>query len=128
MTTRAYGSRKLDRLFGIGGRTAEIMFAAAMAVLILHWLLVFSFVVSRLGSLGFLKLHYTAALGVDWIAGWWNVFLYPGFGLVVLLVNALLSGRLYRSQPVLGLTVLGSTVFLQVVCAVGGGMSLLLNA
>lgn len=127
MPQRTYGERKIERLLGINSRPVELMAATAMGVLAVHWLLVVWFTLPRLGSLRFLRLHYTAALGVDWIAVWWMIFVFPAFGLALFFVNAFLSGVLtpkYRSfAPVM----MSITVFLEVVVAIGGIMALLLN-
>ncbi|MEA3249209.1 MAG: hypothetical protein U9Q03_02530 [Patescibacteria group bacterium] len=125
--TRSYGDRLTDRVFGIHDRTMEIMAGVAMAVLIVHWMLVMWFIVSRLGSLDFLRLHYTAALGVDWIAVWWMVLIFPGFGLLLFFVNAAFAGLLSKQYRLFSPVIMSITVFLEVVVAIGGIMALLLN-
>ena len=127
MPARSYGRGTLEQLFGIYSRKAEILATTAMSVLLVHWLLVLWFTVARLGSLGFLRLHYTAALGVDWIDSWWKIFMFPGFGLAVFLVNGLLAGALSKSHRQFGPLLMGVTIFLQVIFAMGGVMAILLN-
>ena len=127
MTQRIYGERKIERLLGINSRAVEFMAAAAMGVLAVHWSLIIWFILPRLGSLDFLRLHYTAALGVDWIGAWWMIFVFPAFGLALFFVNALFAGMLavrYRSFPPI---MMAMTLFLESVAAVGGVMALLLN-
>lgn len=127
MTTRVYGERKMERLLGINSRTVEVMAAVAVGVLVVHWMFVMGFVLSRIGSLRFLRLHYTAALGVDWVDAWWMIFMFPLFGLAAFFVNALLSGALsfkYRSSAIV---IMSMTVFMEVLAAMGGVMALLLN-
>ncbi len=127
MRDRTYGERAVERVLGINSRSVEYMAAVAMGVLLVHWLLVVWFVLTRLGSLKFLRIHYTASLGVDWIDAWWKIFIFPAFGLAVFFVNALLAGLLtakYRSfSPVM----MSITVFMEVVAAIGGVTALLLN-
>src|SRR3989339_697660 len=125
--SRIYGEGHLERLFGLYGRKAELAAVLSLVILLMHWSFLLWFSISRLGTLDFLRLHYTAALGVDWIDVWWKLFVFPGFGLATFLVNAVLSGRLARSHRLLGLVIMWTTVFLEVVFAVGGVMAVLLN-
>jgi len=127
MPMRSYGKGTLERFFGIYSRKAELMAAAAISVLLVHWLLVLWFIMARLGSLDFLRLHYTAALGVDWIDSWWKIFAFPGFGLAVFVVNGLSAGVLSKSHRQFGLLLMGVTIFLEVLFAMGGVMAILLN-
>jgi len=104
------------------------MAAVALAILAFHWIAIFSFILPRTGRLDFLRLHYTAALGVDWVGVWWMIFVFPLLGLLTLLINGLLSGILSRKQPLYGLMILGATVCLEIVLAIGGGAAVLLNS
>ncbi|OIO51337.1 hypothetical protein COY93_04135 [Candidatus Uhrbacteria bacterium CG_4_10_14_0_8_um_filter_58_22] len=125
--SRGYGEGRLERLFGLYSRKAELAAVLSLVILLAHWSFLLWFSVSRLGTLKFLRLHYTAALGVDWIDSWWKIFVFPGFGLATFLVNAVLSGRLARSHRLFGLVIMWTTVFLEMVFAVGGVMAVLLN-
>ncbi len=127
MPVRKYGNGTLEKLFGIYNRTIEVMAVLAMAVLLVHWLLLLWFVLSRIGQLNFLRLHYTAALGVDWIDVWWKIFIFPGFGLVVFFVNGLIAGALSKSHRMFGSVLYGITIFLQLLFLIGGVMAALLN-
>jgi len=127
MPVRKYGHGTLEKLFGIYSRKIEVLAVLAMAVLLVHWLLLLWFVLSRIGELDFLRLHYTAALGVDWIDAWWKIFVFPGFGLAVFLVNGLLAGALSRSHKMFGSVLYAITIFLQLIFLVGGVMAMLLN-
>jgi hypothetical protein len=127
MKTRTYGERRFDRLFGIYNRPVEILAAVAVGMLAVHWMLVMWFVMSRLGTLRFLRLHYTATLGVDWIDSWWMIFAFPVFGLVVFVVNGLFSGALSAKFRSSALVLMSVTIFLEAVAAVGGVMAMLLN-
>jgi len=127
MTQRAYGERKIERLLGINSRAVEIMASVAMGVLAVHWLLVMWFTLFRLGSLQFLRLHYTASLGVDWIGAWWMIFIFPAFGLVLFFVNASFAGAMSKRYRLFSPVIMSLTVFLEVVTAIGGIAALLLN-
>ncbi|MBU0625833.1 hypothetical protein KKF05_05895 [Patescibacteria group bacterium] len=127
MLVRTFGSQPLERLLGIYSRRAEFLTAVAMSILLTHWLLIMWFIVSRLGSLEFLRLHYTAALGIDWIDVWWKIFVFPGAGLAVIVINGLLSGALVKSYQYLGLLLMSLTILLQIFFMIGGVMAMLLN-
>ena len=118
---------KIEALFGTPDRVSKIAAIVGLVVLAAHWGLVFAFIVPRLGTLGFVRLHHTATLGVDWIGEWWKLFVFPIAGCAAFFVNALLSGiltrRTVRAAPVIHVT----TACLQVLLATAGVIALLLN-
>lgn len=114
-------------LLGTRDRVGISVAAASLAVLLGHWLTVLWFVVPRLGTLDFLRLHSTAGLGIDWIDAWWYLFTYPVAGFVVILVNVPLASILARRHHALGLLVLSATFMLQVFLATGGIFAVTLN-
>jgi hypothetical protein len=109
-------------------KTARLWAAVGFAVLLLHWAFVLAFVAPRLGQLDFLKLHYTAQYGVDWIAAWQHIFVFPLFGLGAFFLNAWLAIRLYPRYRVFAEFVLQVTVLLEVTLAAAGVIAALLNA
>jgi hypothetical protein len=119
---------RITALIGPQEPAAKAMGYAAVAILALHWAVVIAFLAARAGSLGFLRLHYTAALGVDWVAEWWYLFIYPVLGCASLLVNVWLSGVLARRHPPLGILVLGATLAVEVLLAAGALFAVLLNS
>jgi len=127
MPPRAYGERKIERLLGINSRAVELMASVAMGILAAHWLLVMWFTLFRLGSLRFLRLHYSASLGVDWIGAWWMIFIFPAFGLALFFVNAYFAGALSKRYRLFSPVIMSLTIFLEVVTAIGGVAALLLN-
>ncbi|MFH1046977.1 MAG: hypothetical protein V1738_01640 [Patescibacteria group bacterium] len=127
MPARTFGKGRLEKTFGIYSRNIELLAASAMAVLLLHWLILLWFVLSRIGQLEFLRLHYTVTLGIDWIDSWWKIFVFPAFGLGVFLLNGLIAGVLAPGNKIFSSLIYGITVFLQVIFAIGGLMAILLN-
>lgn len=119
---------RVSALIGPQEPAAKAMGYAAVAVLALHWAVVVGFLAARAGTLGFLRLHYTAALGVDWVGEWWYLFVFPALGCASLLVNAWFSGVLARRHPPLGLLVLGTTVVIELLLAAGAFLAVLLNS
>lgn len=114
-------------MLGTRDRAGMGLAVAALAVLLGHWITVLWFVVPRLGTLDFLRLHYTAGLGIDWIDAWWYLFTYPVAGFLALIANVLLAALLAKRHPSLGLLVLSATLVVQVFLAVGGVIAVLLN-
>lgn len=108
-------------------RVGRAFFASALLVLALHWMLIIRFVAVRAGDLRFLRLHYTAALGVDWVDRWWYVFSFPLFGLASFLVNLWLAVLLAERRPALGVLMLSATAALEILLAAGGIIAILLN-
>ena len=99
----------------------------AFAVLVAHWLFILAFVVPRLGGLSFLRLHYTATHGIDWVAKWQAIFTFPGVGLAAFFVNVAIAAALARSNRSLGRIVLGAAVLIEILLAAGGVLAVLLN-
>lgn len=109
-------------------RAARIAAWFSLAVLALHWALIVQFVAVRAGALSFLRLHYTAALGVDWVGSWWLIFTFPLFGLATFVVNLRLAGSLSRVRPAFGTIMMVATALLQLLFAAAGSIAILLNS
>lgn len=99
----------------------------SLGVLVAHWIVVFAFVVPRLGTLEFLRLHYTATIGVDWIGAWWMIFSFPVFGLFVYFVNIYFANLLTKQHRSLAIVVHASTALTEMALAFGGIAAVLLN-
>lgn len=108
-------------------RAMRLTAAAAFAVLMVHWAFIVAFLVPRLGELRFLRLHYSAAQGIDWIGDWRAIFTFPGLGLAAFICNLGFSSALGRRDPVLGRMLMGATVVVEILLAVGGVIAVLLN-
>ena len=110
-----------------GERVARVATASAILVLAVHWILVAHFVIVRLGDLKFLRLHYAAGIGVDWVDRWWYLFVFPFFGLLSFVVNAWLATVLAKRKTALGVLILVATAVLEIFFVAGGLIALLLN-
>lgn len=125
MTTKR---KHLRILFGKRrSRTSTALLAFSLSVLVTHWVVVFAFVVPRLGTLEFLRLHYTALLGVDWIGVWWMIFSFPVFGLLVFFVNLYFANVLSKQHRSLSVVAHASTALTEIALAFGGIAAVLLN-
>ncbi|MEY4744759.1 MAG: hypothetical protein RL272_704 [Candidatus Parcubacteria bacterium] len=101
--------------------------AAAFAVLAVHWALIVAFLIPRLGTLRFLRLHYTASQGIDWVDDWRAIFTFPAVGLAALACNYAFAAALARNRRPLGRMILIGTVLVEAIVAVGGVIAVLLN-
>ena len=115
------------RFFGVHDRMSGTLVAVSAVILALHAGLVALFLLPRFGSLDLLRLHYTADLGVDWIADWRYLFVYPAAGAVALLVNGLVAGSVPEGQRGHAM-ILSATVLLEIAFAAAGGIAVLLNS
>lgn len=101
--------------------------ATSLLALIAHWGIVAAFVLPRLGSLGFLRLHYTASQGIDWIDVWYVILLFPTVATLTLVVNAVVAARFALRNKSLARIVLVITAMIELLMTVGGVLVVLLN-
>lgn len=59
-------------------------------------------------------LHYNVHVGVDTIGPWWQIFVVPLLGLIMILVNLWLARFMWTRDPVLAYVTGFATVVLQV--------------
>lgn len=122
------GTLTIERVFhssAVGVKAAVIIAATALLGQVT---LAFSFVVPRLGTLRFLRLHYTSEFGVDWIDDWRYLFLFPAVGMAVFFVNAAAAWYVSSKQPVVGPVIAYVTAFIEIILAVAGGLAVLINS
>lgn len=113
---------------GVHDRMSAALTIASATVLSAHLGVILLFIIPRRADLGFLRLHYTVALGVDWVAEWWKLFVFPAMGAGIFLLNAVFSGMLSATHRTLGLVMLSATATLELALMGGGLMAVLLNS
>jgi len=59
------------------------------------------------------SLHYNIYFGIDLIGEWYKIYLLPASGLVVLIINWIISLILHNKSKVLSYFTLSLTLFLQ---------------
>lgn len=123
-----FGMLTIERVFGTRSFAAKTAAIVAAAALMVQLALVFSFVVPRIGTLHFLRLHYTSAFGVDWIDLWWFLFAFPAAGFAVFFLNAAFAAAVSSKHPMLGSILAFATAFVEIALAIGGGLAVLLNS
>lgn len=101
--------------------------SGSLLALIAHWGIIAAFIVPRLGNLGFLRLHYTARQGVDWVDAWYVILLFPVFATLTLLTNSLFAARFAQRNKALARIVLLATMAIEILMTVGGVLVVLLN-
>ena len=60
-------------------------------------------------------LHYNIHIGVDTVGPWWQIYMVPAVGLIIILVNILLARYMWTRDPVLAHITGVATVVLQLV-------------
>jgi len=119
--------KSLSIAFGINGRSGLVLVLVSGALLALDLVLVLAFLIPRFGRLDFLRLHYTADLGVDWVAEWWKIFIFPGLGVMVFFSNAFFSGILARRHRMYGNLVWTATVVVEAMLAAASILVIRIN-
>ncbi len=112
---------------GVSDTGQAVLVILALIVLLAHAGTVAAFLVVRGIGLQNLRLHYTAALGVDWVDAWWKMLTFPLFGLAAFFVNGFFSGILAKRHRLYAVTLMYLTLVLQVMLAGGGISAILLN-
>ena len=118
---------KIARFFGVQDRVATALVWASFLVCLANIVLVVVFIIPRWGDLGFLRLHYTVALGVDWVDDWRYIFVFPALAVVIFVLNGWMAGRLSVLHRRLGTMLLGLTMIIEIFIAVGGAIAISLN-
>lgn len=118
---------KIDRFFGIQDRAGAVLTWVGFLVCLGNIANTVLFVFPRWGQLEFLRLHYTAALGIDWHGDWRYIMVFPGLAIVIFMLNGWLSGRLARRQRRLGLMSMALTAIIEIFIAIGGVIAVSLN-
>ncbi|MFA6603733.1 MAG: hypothetical protein WCT10_02730 [Patescibacteria group bacterium] len=120
-------TNNLGVAFGINGRSGLALTAAAGILLAVNFVLVLVFLLPRFGQLDFLRLHYTAELGVDWVAEWWKIFIFPGLGVMVFFSNALFSGILAKKHRLYGHLIWTATLAIEAMLAAASFLVIRIN-
>lgn len=94
---------------------------------LLTWALSLWFVLPRLTTSPFFALHYTIYFGVDQIGAPWKLLRLPLLGLGILVVNAVLSVRLYQKDRLASAATLALTLLLEALILFVTFLTVLLN-
>lgn len=73
-------------------------------------------------------LHYTIYYGIDLIGSWWLLFLMPGSGLAIFILNLVLAAVFWTRNRVLSYFLIFSTTAIEVILAFGILLILLQNS
>jgi len=75
----------------------------------------------------FIPLHYNIYLGVDSFGPWYSIFVLPGLGLTLLLINLIFEAVFFKREHVLSYFFAYATVFSEVILLVAMILIVLLN-
>lgn len=88
-------------------RSVQVLLGLSVAVNALSWYALWR--VARPDS-GFLTLHYTISIGIDRIGSWSELFIMPGLGTGVFLLNTLIAWMIWRQSTLARLLIAGVLV------------------
>jgi len=57
-------------------------------------------------------LHYNIYFGIDLIGPWYQIYIIPVIGLVIIIVNSLFSILLYKKEKIVSIIIIGVTIFM----------------
>ncbi len=120
-------SVRLDNLIGANDLAGKLLAAYCGLAILADLGTILVFILPRIGKLGFLRLHYTVELGVDWAAEWWKLFVFPVVGILFFFINGFFSGILAKKHRMLGLITLGATAVIETILAGSGIIAVMLN-
>jgi hypothetical protein len=123
MTAGSWRSR-----FGMRDRATTALGGFSLLVLALHCAFISLFLYPRIGALHFLRLHYSTAFGIDWIAEWRYILVFPLLGAAAFVANGIIAGALGEERPMFSLSMLYATALLEVAFAAAGVIAVLLNS
>lgn len=79
-------------------------------------------------GLTIVPLHYNVHFGIDYFDAWFKVFIIPGNGLAIFIINFLLAGFLYKKEKLAAYFLSFGTLFMQIFLFIAGIFILLFNA
>ncbi len=115
------------RLHAREARFVRIALLLSLGLNLLSWALALWFVVPRLKTSPFFALHYTVYFGVDRIGPPWGLLRMPLLGLGLLIVNVIVTARMYRSERLAGAFFMALTLLLEALVLTLTFLSILLN-
>lgn len=108
-------------------RVIRVSLLVAAGMNLLAWAVHLWFVLPRIATAPFFALHYTVYFGVDRIGAPWRLLALPLIGLLFLVVNAFVAGRLYVHDRLAAVLVMTATVFFEAMLLWTGFLNVLLN-
>lgn len=103
----------------------SLLLAAGLNVF--NWGLLLWFVAPRLKTSSFFALHYTIYFGVDQIGSPWKLLGLPLLGTGILVVNAILSLRYYRTERLASALLMAMTLTFESLVLLVSFLTILLN-
>lgn len=122
------GIRGWKQRLGIRDKASGMLAGFSLAVIALHFAFIVSYLVPRAGALRFLRLHYSVVFGVDWVAEWRYLFIFPAIGAAAFIVNGLIAGVVAAKKPSFALALHYATALIETALAAAGAIAVLLNS
>lgn len=103
---------------------ASFAFLFSLLSNIAIWLLLYIFIKQSNETT---LLHYNIYFGVDLIGNWYNVYLIPLSGIVIILVNYILGAIMYLKKSVIFYLAIGFTMPIQILLGIAAVLIILQN-
>ncbi len=101
------------------------LFTGAVVLNFIVWFLLYRNITPQEGPI---FLHYNIYFGVDLIGEWYRLYLLPGVGIIILLINVYLGYLCYKRHAILAVLVLSLTVFIQAILLISAYLLIRVNA
>ncbi|PIY97283.1 MAG: hypothetical protein COY66_00090 [Candidatus Kerfeldbacteria bacterium CG_4_10_14_0_8_um_filter_42_10] len=88
------------------------------------WGLIYFFIIPNSEPV---SLHYNIYFGIDLIGEWYKVYFISLSGLIIILVNYLVSAIIYSEKKVLSYLIIGFTALIQMLLALAAILVILIN-
>ncbi len=82
---------------------------------------------SYLSELGQISLHYNIYFGIDNIGPWYNVFIIPILGLIIIILNNTLAYIFFLQEKMISYLFIFSQTIIQIILFLAGMFVILLN-
>lgn len=79
-------------------------------------------------GVGEIPLHYNVYFGIDLIGAWYQVFIMPALGFIILAINSVLAYNLYLKEKILSYSLIGSGLIASIFLIIAGIFIVLINA
>lgn len=116
------------------GRKDKLIITATIIGIVINiaaWILILSQLRSIIYNLpaeqAFIPLHYNIYLGVDSFGPWQQIFIMPGFGLFVLLINTILALSLFNRKKIISYFLTISSAAVQLFVLIATVLVILIN-
>lgn len=105
----------------------QITFSLALIINLLIWLALYYYFFPLQYSGEFIPLRYNIYFGINLIGKWYEVFVMPVIGLLLIMINFLLADVIYLRDKVVSYFLLGANIFINIILGLASYTIILIN-